>query len=80
MNDSLICRITNTYTAHLISNVYYRWVEISKGCSRAKGFGSNDEVIVKSGAYFKGLEQSFYKKGNFRETLGYLYYSRRRLC
>ncbi len=36
---------------------------ISKRCSKGKRYGSNEEVIAATEAYFEAMNKSFYKDG-----------------
>ena len=51
-----------TYSPDLAPSDYYLFADL-KRMLQGKRFGSNEEVIAKTEAYFDAKDRSFYKKG-----------------
>ena len=50
------------YSPCLVPNDYRLFADLKK-MLQEKGFGSNEEVIAETEAYFESKDESFYKKG-----------------
>ena len=50
------------YSLDLASSDYYLFADLNRTL-QGKRFGSNEEVIAETEAYFKAKDKSFYKKG-----------------
>lgn len=50
------------YSPDLAPSDYYLFANLKKMLA-GKRYGSNEEVIAETEAYFEGLDKSFYKKG-----------------
>ena len=70
-----------TYSPDLASSNYWLFADL-KRMLPGKKFGSNEEVISETEAYFEAKDKSFYKKGRHwivRETLESVYHPRKRI-
>ena len=68
------------YSPDLALKDYWLFTDFKKMLQEKK-FGSNEEVILETEAYFEVKNKSFYKKGiKLSEVFDSLYHTRRRLC